>query len=132
MEIISIISSQLLCDAQELGPTQGPFCIFQLFGAWGTPSTMVCSWFTAMIGAVQSVSVRLGNVCGRMGYAPRRIARGIQPGAYPDDIMEALEVCRRINRALIFLFSAPVLSFCYDRHWIQVFRVCPHINHGNI
>ena len=126
--INNILSAPVWCTGAR--PNARAILHFSIVWCWGTPSTMVCSGFTAIRFRQKCLWAHgIRPEAYSPGHSPGHIARG---GAYPGDIMEALEVCRRINRALIFLFSAPVLSFCYDRHWIQVFRVCPHINHGNI
>jgi hypothetical protein len=33
---------------------------------------------------------------------------------------------------MVYSSVALVLCFCYDRHWIQVLRLCPRFKPGNI
>ena len=87
--------------------TQGSFCSVQLFGA-GAHKVQWCSE-----GILQSISSKNVSWMSSHGFRDDSTARHRQ-----------WRLRFVTGNCLVCSGSTPVLSFCIDRHWLEVFRMC--------
>ncbi len=113
--ILSGISPSSDIAAARFSPTQGSFRSVQLFGA----RTHRILWCAADI--LQPVSCK--NILRQSPPGPcHDLAARNRPWIF----------CSVAGNSLVFPNIAPVLSLCWDRHWVQVLRMCTCVNDGNI